>query len=256
MSRKKLLLGNWKMYRGPKDAGALAMQLAEHFSARNGASEVVVFPPTLSLHAVQAALLAAKSTLSTGVQNVHWEKEGAFTGEVSATFAKDAGATHVLIAHSERRQYFGETDETANRRVKAVLAAGLVPVLCVGETLDERDAGRTEEIVARQLRAALSGIEAAALTSLIVAYEPVWAIGTGRVATPEQAQAVHAHLRRTLEAYGATLAAATPIVYGGSVKPDNAASLMSQVDIDGGLVGGASLDAQAFFAIAQALSVS
>ena len=167
------------------------------------------------------------------MQNVHWEKEGAFTGENSAVHAADAGATYALIGHSERRQYFGETDETANKRVKAVLAAGLTPVLCVGETLAERDANATEDVVSRQCKGGLAGLDEASVARVVIAYEPVWAIGTGRVATPEQAQAVHAHIRQQLRlAYG-TLADSLSIVYGGSVKADNAASLMSQKDIDG-----------------------
>jgi len=247
--RRRLLLGNWKMFKGPTDSRALAKALAEKFGAGSKPDTVVVFPPALSLSTVHEAL---GSTIALGAQNVHWEKEGAFTGENSAVHAADAGATYVLVGHSERRTYFGETDETANRRVKAVLAAGLTPVLCVGETLAERDANTTEDVVKRQMLGGLGGLDAQAAARLVIAYEPVWAIGTGRVATPEQAQAVHTYIRQQLRlAYG-TLADNLSIVYGGSVKADNAASLMSQNDIDGALVGGASLDANVFFAIGQA----
>jgi triosephosphate isomerase len=188
-----------------------------------------------------------------GAQNMHWEAEGAFTGEVSPVHLRDAGCTHVILGHSERRQLFGETDEGVERKARAAFAHGLTPIVCVGETLAERESGRTMEVVERQLERALRGLTSAQVATGVIAYEPVWAIGTGRNATPGQAQEVHAALRRlAARSHGEPAAAAVRILYGGSVKPDNAGALMAQPDVDGALVGGASLDAGSFLKIAHA----
>lgn len=247
MSRRKLLLGNWKMFKGPTAADALGRALVGAFDGFRQDVELVAFPPAISIAAVSQAV--RNSRIGVGAQNIHWLDEGAMTGEISAPFLVDAGLKHVLVAHSERRQHFAETDETANRRVKAALKHGLIPVLCVGETLAERDANDTERVLERQLRGALAGLSEADMSRLVIAYEPVWAIGTGRVATTDQAQAAHAFIRLTMRSLGGSLADTLPIVYGGSVKADNAAGLMQLPDVDGALVGGASLDAASFRAI-------
>jgi triosephosphate isomerase (TIM) len=244
MSRTPLLAGNWKMYGTRAEAHALASALVAAVGDVT-TREVMIAPPFTALEAVATVL--AGTRLRLGAQNLHWETTGAFTGEIAAPMLREAGCSHVIIGHSERRQYFAETDETVNRRLGAALAGGLTPVVCVGETLDERESGRTEAVVTRQLRGGLAGCDTAALGSAVIAYEPVWAIGTGRTATPEQAQAVHALIRRELGALaGAPLAAGIRVLYGGSVKPDNVDALMAQPDIDGALVGGASLDAASF----------
>jgi triosephosphate isomerase len=200
---------------------------------------------------ISEALSAAKgSAVQVGAQNCHWEPKGAFTGELSAELISVAGCSHVLLGHSERRQYFGETNETVNLRLKAALRVGLVPVLCIGETLEERESGKLEEVLRSQIIGALEGIAAGELSSLVIAYEPVWAIGTGVVASTEQAQEAHAFVRTVLaDVFGADAAAATRILYGGSVKPGNAPELLAQEDIDGALVGGASLKAEGFLGI-------
>jgi triosephosphate isomerase len=248
--RRKLLLGNWKMFKGPADGAALAKALRDKLGGATKADAVAVFPPALSLTTVKAALEGTQ--IAVGAQNVHWEKEGAFTGENSAVHAAAAGCSYALIGHSERRQYFGETDETVNKRTKAVLAAGLTAVVCIGETLQERDAGETNMVLTRQLKGGLAGFSTEQCQPVVIAYEPVWAIGTGRVATTEQAEAAHLHIRNELRALHGALADTLPIVYGGSVKPDNAKGLMGQPNIDGALVGGASLDAGQFAAIGDA----
>ena len=187
------------------------------------------------------------SNIGLGAQNVHWAEKGAFTGEISAAMLKELGVQYVVIGHSERRQYFGETDETVNKRTKAALAAGLKPIVCVGETLAEREAGATTKVVERQVRVGLAGLHSADWDQLVLAYEPVWAIGTGKTATTAQAQEVHAFIRKLLaELAGAEAAAKLRIQYGGSMKPENAKELISQPDIDGGLIGGASLEAKSF----------
>ena len=207
--------------------------------------EIVVCPPFISLHAVKDVL--AGSRIELGAQNVYWEKSGAFTGEVSAPMLKSVGCAYVIIGHSERRTYFAETDETVNKRIFAALAEGLKPIVCVGETLEERESGKTFEVIKRQIEGGLANLSVEQMASVVIAYEPVWAIGTGRTATPAQAQEVHAFIRKLLnDIFGQTTAEATRIQYGGSVKPDNAAELMSQPDIDGALVGGASLKADSF----------
>jgi triosephosphate isomerase len=213
--------------------------------------DVLVAPPFTALHAVGEALRGGALLL--GAQNMHYEKEGAFTGEVSRAMLKDAGCTHVILGHSERRQLFGETDEGVGRKARAACDDGLVPIVCVGETQAERDSDKTMAVVERQLERGLRQLSPDEAAKSVVAYEPVWAIGTGRVATPEQAQQVHAALRKLIRvSHGDAVAAATRILYGGSVKPDNAAALMQQNDIDGALVGGACLQADSFLKIIRA----
>ena len=220
-----------------------------------GAPEVLVCPPYLSISAVAAETVG--SCVKLGAQNVHWAAEGAFTGEVSAAMLKDARCTHVIIGHSERRQYFGETDETVNKRAKAAVAAGIVAIVCVGETLGEREGGITNDVVGRQIREGLVGLSAADMEKVVIAYEPVWATGTGKVASDAQAQEVHEFIRSVLEdLFGEATAEATRILYGGSMKPGNAAGLLAQKDIGGGLIGGASLKAADFVAIVKAATAA
>ena len=247
MLRKKLIAANWKMYKTPE-------QTREFFRAflplvaGHERSEIVVCPPYIDLHA--AVDSAQGSAIAVGGQNVYWKEEGAFTGEVSCHMLKSAGCTHVIIGHSERRQYFGETDETVNLKLKAALHAGLTPIVCVGEVLEEREAGLTEDVLRRQCLRAFDAISGERAHKLVVAYEPVWAIGTGKTATP--AMAVEAHLTIRAEvskSLGDEVARNLRILYGGSVKPDNAKALMSEEEIDGALVGGASLDPRSFASI-------
>ena len=252
MARTKLIAGNWKLNLTLTEGVALVTGLTAFLAAdqRSASLEVAICPTSLGLAA--AATAAKGSRLGIGGQNLHWEEKGAFTGEVSGSLLKAAGATHVIIGHSERRQYFGETELTVNKRLKAALAQGLIPILCVGETLAERDAGKLTSVISTQLKGALDGLTGAQLETLVVAYEPVWAIGTGRTATKEQAQEAHAFIRSLLvQAHGA-LGSRLRILYGGSVKADNAKELMSMPDVDGALVGGASLVAGQFLAIAGA----
>jgi triosephosphate isomerase len=247
--RTKIVAGNWKMNKTASEAAALIEGIKKELEGVT-AVEVVVCPPFTDLKV--AAVACAGSNVKLGAQNVHWEASGAFTGEISAAMLKDLGVTHVIIGHSERRQYFGETDETVNKRTKAALAAGLIPLVCVGETLEERDGGKMESVVVRQTKLGLADL-GADLAKVVVAYEPVWAIGTGRTASPAQAQEVHALIRRTLaEISNGDVANSMRIQYGGSMKPDNAKELMSQPDIDGGLIGGAALKADSFAAIIKA----
>jgi triosephosphate isomerase len=246
VARQKFVCGNWKMHKTVAEATALVKGLAEGL-AGDRRVQVAVAPTFTALAAVGPAL--AGTPLELCAQDVHWETQGAFTGEVSATMLADVGVRHVIVGHSERRQLFGETDESVRRKVGAALAAGLRPIMCVGETLAEREAGRTLEVVGRQVRAGLAGLPREPLAAITVAYEPVWAIGTGKTATTAQAQEVHAAIRAILRELGGSAADAMRIQYGGSVKPDNAAELMNQPDVDGALVGGASLKAQDFLAI-------
>lgn len=237
-----VIAGNWKMHHGPTEA----LNFFSEFEAGALPSthELIVFPPIASLHAV-ATSEQRDSRVQIGVQNVHWEDSGAFTGEISAHMAKDAGATFALVGHSERRHVFGETVMQTSLKVDVLVRAGLVPVLCVGETIQERQAGLVEEVILRQLDGALASLRSA--PRFLVAYEPVWAIGTGETATSADATSAHGTLRRRLEqAMGMVQAAQIPILYGGSVKPENAADLMDAPGVDGVLVGGASLDATSF----------
>ena len=249
MSRTPILAGNWKMHGTRTEAVALASALAASVGRVSG-REVVVAPPFPALEAVAHAI--AGTGIRLAAQKVHWETKGAFTGEISVGMLREAGCTHVLIGHSERRQLFGETNESVNRRLHAALAGGLVPIVCVGETLAEREADATAAVIARQVESGLAGVRSDQLAGCVLAYEPVWAIGTGRTATPGQAQEVHHAVRRLLVGLAsATTAERVRILYGGSVKPDNIDALMAEPDIDGALVGGASLDAAGFARIVQ-----
>jgi triosephosphate isomerase len=245
--RRPVIAGNWKMYKTQAEARAYFSALAPLVQGSTHC-EIIVAP---TFTAIAAAVVATKGTaISIAAQNMHWAPEGAFTGEVSAAMIVEAGCRAVIIAHSERRQFFGETDETANQKVKAALAAGLTPILCVGELLSERESGKTEKVLERQLNGGLAALTPAEFSRIILAYEPVWAIGTGRTATPEMAADAHRFLRRQAAAsFTSERAAALRILYGGSVKPDNIKGLMAQVEIDGALVGGASLNAEAFASI-------
>lgn len=247
--RTKIVAGNWKMNKTASEAVALIEGVKAELEGVSGV-EVVVCPPATDLK--DAAAAVAGSSVGLGAQNVHWAESGAYTGEISAAMLKDLGVQYAIIGHSERRQYFGETDETVNKRTKAALAAGLIPLVCVGETLEQRDSGQMESIVINQVKEGLADL-GDDLGKVVVAYEPVWAIGTGRTATPAQAQEVHALIRRTLaEISSGDMANTIRIQYGGSMKPDNAAELLSQPDIDGGLIGGAALQADSFAAIVKA----
>lgn len=248
--RKAFICGNWKMHKTTAEAVTLVRELRGKLNELSGV-EVGIAPPFTALSAVKQALVGSHVRL-TG-QNCHWETQGAFTGEIGASMLADVGCDSVIVGHSERRQLFGETDESVNRRAKAALAAQLTPIVCVGETLSERESGRMLEVVQRQVRAALSGFSPAEVETVVLAYEPVWAIGTGKVATPAQAQEVHAAIRLLVtELAGKSAADRVRIQYGGSVKPDNAAELLSLPDVDGALVGGASLKADDFARIVAA----
>ena len=249
--RRPVLAGNWKMNKGPEDATSFFAAFANAYRPREDRT-VVFFPPALSFAAALSAV-RERSDIALGVQNIHWEENGAFTGELSAAIAAQAHAGWVLAGHSERRHIFGETDDQVGRKCAAALAAGLIPIACVGEKLEQREAGQLQEVLLRQIDAVLDAIPDAAAETIVVAYEPVWAIGTGVVATPADAAEAHAVLRtRLAERYGRKTAAAIPILYGGSVKPDNAAELLAADGVDGLLVGGASLDPLAFARIAAA----
>jgi triosephosphate isomerase (TIM) len=242
--RRALIAGNWKMFRTLSEAVALAEDVR---SAADGHRDrdVMVAPPFTALAAVARALKGSR--VEVAAQNMHWEAEGAFTGEVSPRMLRDAGCSAVILGHSERRHLFGETDEAVARKAAAAFSHGLTPIVCVGETLAERESGRTMEIVERQLERGLRPLSPDQAAAAVVAYEPVWAIGTGRNATPDQAQEVHAFVRKRVAAsHSEPVAAALRILYGGSVKPDNVDALMSQPDVDGALVGGASLTAESF----------
>jgi len=247
--RRPFVAGNWKMNMLSASASQLARELTENLPEGN--IEVAICPPFVYLSAV--ADIISTSKIKLGAQNVYFEPKGAFTGEISAQMLKDVGCEYVIIGHSERRHILGETNELINSKLKAGIEAGLKPILCVGEKLDQRDAGQTEKIIQTQLEEGLVGLGAEALKDLVIAYEPVWAIGTGRNASPEQAQEVHLFVRNWLgEKFGGTFAENCIIQYGGSVKPANAESLMSQGDVDGALVGGASLKADDFIKIIEA----
>ena len=239
--RRPVFAANWKMNHGPSDARAFMRTFLAHFGRHTDRS-VVFFPPAVTLSSVADAL-KERTDIQYGVQNIHWEDKGAFTGETSAGIARDAGARFVLVGHSERRHVFGETDEQSGRKCAAAVKAGLVPVLCVGERLEERERGETDAVVLRQLRAGIAALQPAQVASMLVAYEPVWAIGTGRTATPADASATHATIRAALRDVVAEKALTLPILYGGSVNTENARALLAAPGVDGVLVGGASLDA-------------
>lgn len=243
MARKVIIAGNWKMNKTASEGRKLVEELKSKVAGIDKV-EIVVCPPFTTLESVVNA--ANGSNVKVGAQNIHWAENGAFTGEVSGAMLKEAGVEYVIIGHSERRQYFGETDETVNKRLKAALAAGLKPIVCVGELLEEREGGKTEKVLDVQLRKGLEGISAADMEKVVLAYEPVWAIGTGKTATPEMAQETHAFIRKVLVSLFGKTADGVRIQYGGSMKAENAAELVKQTDIDGGLIGGASLKADSF----------
>jgi triosephosphate isomerase len=248
--RKKLIAGNWKMNKTAADGVALARDLSTEIG-RETSVDVVLCPPFTALESVAHVLEG--SALKLGAQNMHAEKNGAFTGEVSAEMLRALFVTHVILGHSERRTYFGETDAFINKKVLGALANELKPILCVGETLAEREAGTTLAVIQRQLEGGLQGVTKEQITSTVIAYEPVWAIGTGKVASTAQAQEVHAFIRDLLtKLYGAPLAQKVRILYGGSMKPANAAELLAEKDIDGGLIGGAALEAKSFIDLVKA----
>ncbi|MBI5521870.1 MAG: triose-phosphate isomerase [Desulfarculus sp.] len=250
MARRKLIAGNWKMHKTVAESVGLAGQVATEL--KNRQVDVLVAPTALALAAVASRL--AGTPVMVAAQNLFWEDHGAYTGEVGGPLIRAAGASHVIIGHSERRQFFGESEKTAGLRVAAALAAGLVPILCVGEALAEREKDQTEGVLESQLAGALAGMGAAGLGGLIVAYEPVWAIGTGLNASPEQANQAHAFIRSWLAyRFDKKVAKATRILYGGSVKPANAAGLLTQSEVDGALVGGASLNVHDFLGIIEAI---
>lgn len=244
--KQLIFAGNWKMNHAPADGAAFLRDFLAHYQRLQDRT-VILFPPALTLSAVAQAL-KDRTDIQFGVQNIHWEDKGAFTGENSATIARGAGAKYALVGHSERRHIFGETDDQTRLKTAAALRAGLIPLLCVGETLKEREAGQTEAVVLRQLRAGIAGLDATQIGQMIVAYEPVWAIGTGKNATPSDADAVHAVLKSELQAPTGR-SGGVPVLYGGSVSQSNAQGLISQPHIDGVLVGGASLDADGWQSI-------
>lgn len=249
--RRALIAGNWKMHRTAAEARRLVEELRPLVEGTGASADVVVCPTFTSLQAVGEAL--AGSPIALGAQNMHWEEEGAFTGEVSAAMILTSGCTYVILGHSERRQYFAETDDSVNRKLAAALDAGLKPIVCVGETLAQRDAGQMESVVLGQVKAALDGVPSEDIPRIALAYEPIWAIGTGRTATPAQAEEAHLLIRQCLrKTCGERAADSVRIQYGGSVKSDNASELFAQPNIDGGLIGGASLEAESFAAIVKA----
>jgi len=247
MARKKVIAANWKMYKNPEQTKQFFQDFLP-MVAGHDRDEIVVCPPYVDL---RSALDAAKtSNVAIGAQNVYWKEEGAFTGEISSSMLVAVGCTHVIIGHSERRQYFGETDDSVNLKLKAALEHGLTPIVCVGEVLEEREAGLTEDVLRRQCMRAFNALSAKKAAKMVIAYEPVWAIGTGKTATPQMASDAHVIIRgEAAKAFGDEFAGGLRILYGGSVKPDNATSLMSEEEIDGALVGGASLDPKSFTAI-------
>jgi triosephosphate isomerase len=251
-TRRPIIAGNWKMYKTVHEAEKLVKDLLLELPDLSN-YDVVLCPPFTALYKV--AELVSNTSIRVGAQDMHWEAEGAFTGEISASMLRDVYCRYVIVGHSERRQYFGETNESVNRKAKAALAASLRPIVCVGETLEQREKQDFKAIVSSQVNESLKGITNDQSEELVIAYEPVWAIGTGKNATPAQAQEVHALIRSTLsEIFGPKRAGKIRIQYGGSVKPANAAELLNQPDIDGALVGGASLDARNFAAIVKAAS--
>jgi triosephosphate isomerase len=248
--RIKLIAGNWKMNKTVKEACDLASEILKETKSLSG-PEILICPTYLALSKVADIVLGSNCKL--GAQDVHWEDDGAYTGKVSVSMLKDIGVEYIIVGHSEQRQYFHETDETVNKKARKILDTGLKPIICVGETLEEREGEKTEEVVHAQIKGAYAGISEEHAVKTVIAYEPIWAIGTGKVATTQQAQDVHASIRALLnELYGDTCAQTIRIQYGGSMKPDNAAELLSQQDVDGGLIGGASLKTDSFLDIIKA----
>jgi triosephosphate isomerase len=252
--RIPLIAGNFKMFKTTAQAAAYVAELRALLAGRSGHADVVIAPPFTALAA--AAKAAEGSTIGVAGQDLHWEREGAFTGEVSAGMLRDAGARFVIIGHSERRTLFGETNGSVNKKMHAALTAGLVPIVCIGETLDQRDRNETMAVLDRQIKEGLDGVTGEQLSAMVLAYEPVWAIGTGRNATPAQAGEAHHHIRQRLKQwFGLDASERCRVLYGGSVKPDNIAKLSAEPDVDGALVGGASLDPKSFFAIVQCATI-
>ncbi|OUO90332.1 triose-phosphate isomerase [Gordonibacter sp. An230] len=254
MARKPMMAGNWKMNNTVGEAVVLTQEISNQYEKEWPESvDIVICPPYVDLKPAKTVLDFDKTKIAVGAQNVHWEPKGAFTGEVSVPMIKEIGCACSIVGHSERRELFGETNEDVNRKVKALVEGGLYAIVCVGESLAVRDEGGAEEYVAAQVRAAFAGVDARDVARCVVAYEPVWAIGTGRTATPDQAQAVCAAIRATLaELCGSEVAEAVRVLYGGSMNPGNVEGLMAQPDIDGGLVGGASLKAESFVQLIEA----
>jgi triosephosphate isomerase len=252
-ARKPIISGNWKMHHNHFEAIQTVQKL--HYRLEDDDHEAVqvsVHPPFTDIRSIQTVIESDKMKILIGAQNCHWEDKGAFTGEVSPPMLAKLNVSHVIVGHSERREYFGETDEMVNKKVKAILVQGMTPIVCCGETLEEREAGGAEAKVEGQIRAGLAGVTPEHVASLVIAYEPIWAIGTGKTATSDDAQAMCAHIRSVVATeFGADAAAAVRIQYGGSVKPGNIAELRSRPDVDGALVGGAALEADEFAAIVQ-----
>jgi triosephosphate isomerase len=245
--RHPFIAGNWKMFKTVHDTVVYVKEFRSLVKDIDDV-EIVLAPPFTAIHS--AAEAARNSNVGISAQDLHWEREGAFTGEVSAAMVREAGADYVIIGHSERRQLFGETDASVNRKLSAAMASGLVPIVCIGETLEERERNDTPTVLDRQIKDGFDGITGEQVGGLVIAYEPVWAIGTGRTATTAQAQEAHAHIRQRLRQwFGAAAAEECHVIYGGSVKPENIKDLASQSDVDGALVGGASLDVRGFYEI-------
>jgi triosephosphate isomerase (TIM) len=248
--RKKIIAGNWKMNKTPSEAGTLALELVEALRGADKA-EVVICPPYIALDRVKSAISGTHMKL--GAQDLHWQNQGAYTGKISADMLLSISVQYVIIGHSEQRTYFHETDETVNLKTKKSIESGLIPLVCVGETLEEREKNLTESVIEKQIRGAYNGISSSDAEKTVIAYEPVWAIGTGKTATPAQAQEVHLFIRKLIASlYSAKIADGMRILYGGSMKADNASGLLSEPDIDGGLIGGASLVTKDFKAIVDA----
>ena len=249
MARKIFIAGNWKMNKTAAETAELASALKASLAQFAGKCEIAVCPTFTSL--ATAVEILKGSNVKVGAQNIHWADNGAYTGEISGAMLKELGVEYVIIGHSERRQYFGETDETVNQRIKAALKYGLKPIVCIGETLAEREGGVTNTVLEKQIRGAFADISAADMDAITVAYEPVWAIGTGKTATPDVAQETHAFIRSVLTALYGDKAQDIVVQYGGSMKPENSGALVSKQDIDGGLIGGAALKADSFTALIQ-----
>lgn len=251
MTRPLLIAGNWKMNCGPRQAAELAGGIRERVGPLPDTVQALVCPPYVSIPAVSVAL-DGDETVRLGAQDVHYEDEGAYTGEVSTSMLRELGCTHVIVGHSERREIFGETDATVNRKLRKALEAGLTPIVCVGESLQQRKKGAHQRMVQKQVEGAFTGVSDADAPGVIVAYEPLWAIGTGETATPQQAQEMHDMVRSAItDLYDLETGRSVQILYGGSMKPRNARELLEQPDVDGGLVGGASLEAESFAAIVE-----
>ena len=249
MARKIFIAGNWKMNKTAAETAELASALKASLAQFAGKCEIAVCPTFTSL--ATAVEILKGSNVKVGAQNIHWADNGAYTGEISGAMLKEIGVEYVIIGHSERRQYFGETDETVNQRIKAALKYGLKPIVCIGETLAEREGGVTNTVLEKQIRGAFADITAADMDAITIAYEPVWAIGTGKTATPDVAQETHAFIRSVLTALYGDKAQDIVVQYGGSMKPENSGALVSKQDIDGGLIGGAALKADSFTALIQ-----